>query len=572
MPPRQFALLGSAIQKRRSVRLLPAGCSGKGGVEGLRSRVVRLVLVLIALAAPAVGQFAGLGTTANGSTVYFSTPLRLRGSNSPFTYKILRQDTRLAEFLSRDLGDPIGWTWSNFYDLMDAQPSSDGSVIAISARRACGGGSGCLAVQTAQGSIVGADGRQLFADAGYVSMSPNGRWALFYGRNTFGTLVTATELVDLSNGQATKVPYSLPQGPRRQVANDGTVAVVAGSQLHLWRTDGDQTVPVSPNNSQVLISADGRKIVYQTAKGLALYDRGSGAETMLPATAVGSVAMSEDGATIAFVNAADSQVWLASPLRQLSEEADAMSEVTLSGNGRLAFVATNGGRLLRIDVSTGAVTELIPRTPWITSFPSPVVPGSLYRMAGKNLTPAQVRVASLDAPVQSSAADEVWFQIPWETPVQAAARVELSPGNSPLESPPGTVDVAERAPGGFTTDFTVLAVHQDWSGLVTPDSPAAEGEVIAVYLNGLGPVIPKVATEAPGPVPPAVITGALRCQFWDGSPSDGQIFFAGLAPGMIGVYQVSVQVPVGLRVTPISLTCDFGQGTTPVFGLLPIKL
>jgi uncharacterized protein (TIGR03437 family) len=548
-------------------------------VRGLRNRVLRLFLILLALAAPAVGQFAGLGSTADGSTLYFSTPLRLRGSNSPFTYKVLRQDTHLTEFLSRDLGEPIGWTWTNFYDLVASQPSSDGSLIAISARRVCGGGSGCLAVQTAQGSIVDRSGKRLFSDLGYVSMSPNGRWALFYGRNTFGTLVTGSELVDLSNGQATKVPYSFPQRARRQVANDGTVAVIVGSELRLWRTDAEQTLagasplPAAyPNDPLVLISSDARKIVYQTAKGLALYDRGSSAETMLAATPVTSASMSDDAATVAFVSAADSQVWLASPLRQLTNEPDGIVEATLSGNARVAFAATASGRLLRIDVATGAVAELIPRTPWITSFPQPVVPGSLYSFTGRNLTPAQVRIAGLDAPVQSAAADQVWFQTPWETPVQDAASVELISGNSPLESPPGTVAVAERAPGGFTTDFTVLAVHQDWSGLVTADSPAAGGEVLAVYLNGLGPVIPRVATGAVGPVPPAVITGPLRCQFWDGGPNDSQIFFAGLAPGMLGVYQVSVQVPVGLRLTPVSLSCDFGPDTTPVFGLLSIKL
>jgi uncharacterized protein (TIGR03437 family) len=541
--------------------------------------VLRLFLILLALASPAVGQFSGLGSTADGSTLYFSTPLRLRGSGSPFTYKVLRQDTHLTEFLSRDLGQQIGWTWSNFYDLMASQPSSDGSVIAISARRVCGGGSGCLAVQTAQGSIVDRSGKQLFADLGYVSMSPNGKWALFYGRNTFGTLVTSSELVDLSNGQATKAPYAFPQRARRQVANDGTVAVIAGSELHLWRTDGEQTLPgaspipaVYPNDPQVLISADGRKIVYQTANGLALYDRGASAEITLATTPVTSVTMSDDAATVAFVRITDAQVWLASPLRRLTNEADGITEVTLSGDGRLAFAATNGGRLLRIDVAGGTVTELIPRTPWITSFPTPLVPGSLYRLAGKNLTPAQVRIAGLDAPVQAAAADQVWFQAPWETPVQDSASVALVSGTSPLESPPSTVAVVERAPGNFTTDLSFLAVHQDWSGLVTADSPAAGGEVIAVYLNGLGPVTPRVATGAVGPVPPAAITGPLRCQFWDGGPNDGQIFFAGLAPGMLGVYQVSVQVPVGLRLTPVSLSCDFGQDTTAVFGLLPIKL
>jgi uncharacterized protein (TIGR03437 family) len=57
------------------------------------------------------------------------------------------------------------------------------------------------------------------------------------------------------------------------------------------------------------------------------------------------------------------------------------------------------------------------------------------------------------------------------------------------------------------------------------------------------------------------VTGPFRCQFWDSTPNDSQIYFAGLAPGMVGVYQVSLQVPAGMRTSPVGIVCDFGDGT-----------
>ncbi|SPE41423.1 conserved exported hypothetical protein [Candidatus Sulfopaludibacter sp. SbA3] len=544
--------------------------------------MIRLLLFSLAVVSPAVGQFAGLGSTADGTTLYFSTPLRLRGTDSPFYHKVLRYDTQLSEFLSRDPGLPIGWTTSNFSELMTAQPSRDGSVVAISASRGCYGGSGCLSVQTNQGTIVDRSGRPIFADYGYVSMSPNARWALFYARNSFGSLITGSEVVDLTTGKATTLPYGFMQRARRQVANDGTVAVVVGSALHLWRADGDQVMPAaspSPANystdPQVLLSADGRRVVYQTANGLALYDVSAAAETPLATAPTLWASISDDASVIAFVSSADSQVWLASPLRQLTKEPDGIIEVILSGDGRVAYAATSGGRLLRIDVATGGVTELIPTSPWITNSISPVAPGSLYQFIGHNLSPADVRIriGGMDAPIESLSADQVWFQVPWEVPLQDSAPMQYISGNSPLESPPGTVAVQAVAPGSFTSDSTLIAAHQDFSGPITTQSPAAAGEAIAIYLNGLGAVSPAVATGAISPAsPPALVTGPLRCQFWDGGPNDATIFFAGLAPGMVGVYQVSVQVPSGLRVTPVGVTCDFGLGTPAVTGLLPVKL
>ncbi len=75
---------------------------------------------------------------------------------------------------------------------------------------------------------------------------------------------------------------------------------------------------------------------------------------------------------------------------------------------------------------------------------------------------------------------------------------------------------------------------------------------MAFYMTGLGPVSPQVATGLPAPLD--ILSNAqlpLSCQ-WNvfGNGPVGEVLFAGLAPGQIGVYQVNVRVAANL---------DYGQ-------------
>jgi uncharacterized protein (TIGR03437 family) len=300
------------------------------------------------------------------------------------------------------------------------------------------------------------------------------------------------------------------------------------------------------------------------------------------------------------VDPADSQIHLAAPPRQLTHESEGISEVALSGDGRVAHAVTRLGRLIRIEVASGAVQEIVPRTPSITnpmlssvvtSVVDAMAPGSLIPLVGNGLSASsqvaapplphtlagvRIRIAGVDAVLQSVSPEIVWFQVPWELPEQQAAKFEFLSGDSPFETSPGSVDVRALAPGVFGIQtildgfvYYYAAIHQDWSGLVTRESPARAGEIVTIYFNGLGPVTPAVATgEAASADHLAWVTGPFRCQFWDGGPNDSQIYFAGLAPGMVGVYQVSLQVPEGLRMSPVQLVCDFGLGTPSGFGTL----
>jgi uncharacterized protein (TIGR03437 family) len=122
---------------------------------------------------------------------------------------------------------------------------------------------------------------------------------------------------------------------------------------------------------------------------------------------------------------------------------------------------------------------------------------------------------------------------------------------------------------GYSIDPT--AVHEDWSALVTPESPARWGEIIHLYFNGLGPVSPRVPTGEAGPSdPPARVTGQFTCEFWDGGRNASEVLYAGLAPGMVGIYQVSLRVPAGLRTARPSLNCGFGTGSIPAGGSVSV--
>ena len=72
-------------------------------------------------------------------------------------------------------------------------------------------------------------------------------------------------------------------------------------------------------------------------------------------------------------------------------------------------------------------------------------------------------------------------------------------------------------------------------------SPAVRGEVLAVFATGLGPVQPPVDAGRPAPASPLSITTLPVTATVGGAPAP--VIFAGLAPGLVGVYQVNLSVP-----------------------------
>ncbi len=146
---------------------------------------------------------------------------------------------------------------------------------------------------------------------------------------------------------------------------------------------------------------------------------------------------------------------------------------------------------------------------------------------------------------------QINVQIPWATPPgQAEVVVRRREGERTLESPPRTVRVSLASPGIFTfpggsgggavvnSDGSIAQPEGSLPGVAT--RPASRGEVIVVFLTGLGAVDPPVADGQSSldalrrtRLEPRVLIG--------GVPAD--VIFSGLAPQFVGLYQINAMIP-----------------------------
>jgi uncharacterized protein (TIGR03437 family) len=87
--------------------------------------------------------------------------------------------------------------------------------------------------------------------------------------------------------------------------------------------------------------------------------------------------------------------------------------------------------------------------------------------------------------------------------------------------------------------------HQNFSSLVSDGQPAAVDEILHFYMTGLGPVSPAVATGEKTPSQPlSRIVNSIICATgypMTASSMEVPVEFAGLAPGLTGIYQVDIK-------------------------------
>jgi uncharacterized protein (TIGR03437 family) len=110
-----------------------------------------------------------------------------------------------------------------------------------------------------------------------------------------------------------------------------------------------------------------------------------------------------------------------------------------------------------------------------------------------------------------------------------------------------TVFVNEASPGIFSLPpggiGQAAVLHPDYT-VVSPSSPAKVGEVVQVFLTGLGDVDPAVNAGSAAPTNPLSKTTNGFNVYIDGVPATTS--YIGLAPGLAGLYQINVTVPEGV--------------------------
>lgn len=177
---------------------------------------------------------------------------------------------------------------------------------------------------------------------------------------------------------------------------------------------------------------------------------------------------------------------------------------------------------------------------------SPVVgiesPGGAMTYKGVSVTVGG-RLAPLFAVANVGGKEQINFQVPADLPASDTAETvqvnnngavaTLSAAIAPIQ--PG---VFGYAPSGGSATYGVV-VKQDGS-IVGPTNPVARGSTVVIYMTGLGPTSPALATAQLGPVPLAFTTNPVEVAINGVSVTAA---FSGATPGFIGLDQVNFTVP-----------------------------
>jgi uncharacterized protein (TIGR03437 family) len=192
----------------------------------------------------------------------------------------------------------------------------------------------------------------------------------------------------------------------------------------------------------------------------------------------------------------------------------------------------------------------------LTTSPTPVSPGVSPLLTEFQNT--QLIVGGYVAPLYFLSNAQLNVEIPAElAALQQYPAVGVVNGALSL---PVTVAMAPLAPGvAANQDGSVIA--QDTSfNLITAASPAHPGEVVVIYLVGMGATNPAVASglPAPGLQPGDMLASATVQPVVKVSGQTAKILYAGLTPGGIGLYQIDFVVPAGVSAGNLSLAVSQG--------------
>jgi uncharacterized protein (TIGR03437 family) len=168
---------------------------------------------------------------------------------------------------------------------------------------------------------------------------------------------------------------------------------------------------------------------------------------------------------------------------------------------------------------------------------------------------AQIMFGGTAARLSFVSPQQINFLVPAS---RSAGNTTLAVVRDGLFGPTIPVTVADVAPGLFQNAGLAAASHADGT-LVTPGSPAQAGEIVVLYGSGLGKTaIPLDFQDEGRLVPLTADLNAIRIARFqelsvtvNDTPLDtSQIFWAGLTPGLAGVYQVNLKLPDVIDANP----------------------
>ena len=333
----------------------------------------------------------------------------------------------------------------------------------------------------------------------------------------------------------------------RRVDTGGVVQTIAGTGTAVYGGDGGPATQATFNfpGTPAIDSAGSIFIVDSTANRIRRIQGG----TINTVAGTGARGFGGDGGA---------------PLQAMFADAFGIA-IDAAGNMYIGDTANNRIRKISgLAAGTGPVITSAGVTN-AASFQTGIAPGAIVTLFGSNLgaQPGQVAVSpgstwpdtlagvgvTMDgspAPVYRilnlNGQEQLSVQAPFSLLGKNSVSVVVSTavGTSAAVSVP----VSAAQPGIFVLDGSSNGGTHANGSIVTAASPAAAREIVILYLTGLGSVNNQPAagqpasstTLSPTILPPQVFIGGFNAA----------VSFSGLTPGFIGLYQINVEIPVGV--------------------------
>jgi uncharacterized protein (TIGR03437 family) len=225
--------------------------------------------------------------------------------------------------------------------------------------------------------------------------------------------------------------------------------------------------------------------------------------------------------------------------------------LTAQPAGPYNITVVNGASFLKgTGISPGGIATISGNgfLPGVTGLVAPSAGALPTTLAGLTVT---FGTAATPAPIyyvlSSNGTDQVTVQVPFEVPPGSAVELTLTLADGEFTTV--KVPVKPFAPGIFTTVFNgkiyPVALRPDGTQ-VSPTNPAQLGENITVFLTGLGQVSPATATGQAGVAGQSIVAPLIIGLNNGGVP----LISAEYAPGSVGVYSITLQVPADTKTGP----------------------
>ena len=307
--------------------------------------------------------------------------------------------------------------------------------------------------------------------------------------------------------------------------------------------------------------------------------------------------------TLSSVTSSDAQFTTAGIATPLSLEAEdvtmavAFSPTKTGAQSATLRIATNDSSHATLQMTltgTGAAPPAAPPQPAINhggvvegaQFTGPVTPGGIASIYGAqlatgllyapslplptNLGGTVVSVNGVNAPLYFVSAAQINFQVPFETPVGGSVNVVVTLNG--VASAAEGVAVVSYAPAVFMNWPThePAVTRYPNNDVIAAANPAAPNDVLTIYVTGIGDLTNRPVTGAPTPASPLCSARLDPVITVGGTPV--KFLWAGLAPTLVGLAQINVQLPADLAQGPsLPLVIRFGSAASQTVQL-PVRV